>query len=136
MCETLAWVSRAWPLLLDPHTGADFMTFVTVFPGQPEYIKNPYLRYKLVEGLQQWLPEEDRNSFTRRRGYSAHNNLAQLFQGDPLVGAHLVPTLLQLYTAIQHIDRAGQFYEKFRMRHTIADLLGICVCVLGVGYLL
>lgn len=132
MCETLAWTSRARPQLLDTHTGADFMTFVTVFPGQPEYIKNPYLRYKLIEGLQQWLPEEDRNSnsFQRRRGYGTHN-LAHLFQGDPLVGAQLVPTLLQLYTAIQHIDRAGQFYEKFRMRHTISDLLGgLFMCLL------
>lgn len=121
-CETLSWVSRAWPQLLDSRTGADVMTFVTVFPGQPTYIRNPYLRYRLVEGLQQWLPEEDR-SFQRRRG-GQNAGLAALFEGDPLVTGHLVPTLLQLYTDIQHIDRAGQFYEKFRMRHTIADLLG------------
>lgn len=124
-CETLAWVSRAWPQLLDARTGADVMTFVTVFPGQPTYIRNPYLRYRLVEGLQQWLPEEER-SFQRRRG-GQNAALAALFEGDPLVTGQLVPTLLQLYTDIQHIDRAGQFYEKFRMRHTIADLLGMCV---------
>ena len=33
-----------------------FMDFLVVFSGSPLYIKNPYLRAKLVEVLNLWMP--------------------------------------------------------------------------------
>jgi Ubiquitin elongating factor core len=36
---------------------------------------------------------------------------------------HLVPALLAVYIDIEYTDRGNQFYEKFNMRHSIAELL-------------
>lgn len=46
------------------------MNFIIMFMGSPEYIRNPYLRAKMVEVLNCWMP--------RRRLFDNHCELKKL----------------------------------------------------------
>ncbi|KAL9258652.1 putative ubiquitin conjugation factor E4, partial [Drosera capensis] len=90
----------------------DFMNFIIMFMANPEYIRNPYLRAKMVEVLNCWMP--------RRSGSSA---TATLFEGHQLSLEYLVRNLLKLYVDIEFTGSHTQFYDKFNIRHNIAELL-------------
>ncbi|KAE9590331.1 hypothetical protein Lal_00028116 [Lupinus albus] len=109
--ELLIFASRI-PKALDGVVLDEFMNFIIMFMGSPEYIKNPYLRAKMVEVLNCWMP--------RRSGSSA---TATLFEGHQLSLEYLVRNLLKLYVDIEFTGSHTQFYDKFNIRHNIAELL-------------
>ncbi|KAL4560396.1 hypothetical protein LXL04_032547 [Taraxacum kok-saghyz] len=53
--ELLIFASRI-PRALDGVKLDDFMNFIIMFMASPEYIRNPYLRAKMVEVLNCWMP--------------------------------------------------------------------------------
>ncbi|KVH92670.1 Ubiquitin conjugation factor E4, core [Cynara cardunculus var. scolymus] len=91
----------------------DFMNFIIMFMASPEYIRNPYLRAKMVEVLNCWMP--------RRSGSSSVTS--SLFEGHQLSVQYLVKNLLKLYVDIEFTGSHTQFYDKFNIRHNIAELL-------------
>ncbi|CAH9090875.1 unnamed protein product [Cuscuta europaea] len=109
--ELLIFASRI-PRALDGVLLDDFMNFIIMFMGSPQYIRNPYLRAKMVEVLNCWMP--------RRSGSSA---TATLFEGHQLSLEYLVRNLLKLYVDIEFTGSHTQFYDKFNIRHNIAELL-------------
>uniref|UniRef100_A0A803LSE6 RING-type E3 ubiquitin transferase n=1 Tax=Chenopodium quinoa TaxID=63459 RepID=A0A803LSE6_CHEQI len=109
--ELLMFASRI-PKALDGVILDDFMNFIIMFMASPEYIRNPYLRAKMVEVLNGWMP--------RRSGSSA---TASLFEGHQLSLQYLVKNLLKLYVDIEFTGSHTQFYDKFNIRHNIAELL-------------
>ncbi|CAN6708533.1 unnamed protein product [Malus baccata var. baccata] len=109
--ELLIFASRI-PKALDGVLLDDFMNFIIMFMASPEYIRNPYLRAKMVEVLNCWMP--------RRSGPSA---TATLFEGHQLSLEYLVRNLLKLYVDIEFTGSHTQFYDKFNIRHNIAELL-------------
>ncbi|KAJ4826306.1 E3 ubiquitin-protein ligase pub1 [Turnera subulata] len=109
--ELLIFASRI-PKALDGVLLDDFMNFIIMFMGSPTYIRNPYLRAKMVEVLNCWMP--------RRSGSSA---TATLFEGHQLSLEYLVRNLLKLYVDIEFTGSHTQFYDKFNIRHNIAELL-------------
>lgn len=109
--ELLIFASRI-PKALDGIVLDDFMNFIIMFMASPEYIRNPYLRAKMVEVLNCWMP--------RRSGSSA---TASLFEGHQLSLQYLVKNLLKLYVDIEFTGSHTQFYDKFNIRHNIAELL-------------
>ncbi|OAY60270.1 probable ubiquitin conjugation factor E4 [Manihot esculenta] len=109
--ELLIFASRI-PKALDGVLLDDFMNFVIMFMASPTYIRNPYLRAKMVEVLNCWMP--------RRSGSSA---TATLFEGHQLSLEYLVRNLLKLYVDIEFTGSHTQFYDKFNIRHNIAELL-------------
>lgn len=109
--ELLIFASRI-PKALDGIMLDDFMNFIIMFMASPEYIRNPYLRSKMVEVLNCWMP--------RRSGSSA---TATLFEGHQLSLEYLVKNLLKLYVDIEFTGSHTQFYDKFNIRHNIAELL-------------
>ncbi|GAV65721.1 U-box domain-containing protein/Ufd2P_core domain-containing protein [Cephalotus follicularis] len=109
--ELLIFASRI-PKALDGVLLDDFMNFIIMFMASPEYIRNPYLRAKMVEVLNCWMP--------RRSGSSA---TATLFEGHQLSLEYLVRNLLKLYVDIEFTGSHTQFYDKFNIRHNIAELL-------------
>lgn len=109
--ELLIFASRI-PKALDGFFLDDFMNFIIMFMASPEYIRNPYLRAKMVEVLNCWMP--------RRSGSSA---AATLFEGHQLSLEYLVRNLLKLYVDIEFTGSHTQFYDKFNIRHNIAELL-------------
>ncbi|KAM7516736.1 hypothetical protein LguiA_006319 [Lonicera macranthoides] len=109
--ELLIFASRI-PKALDGVLLDDFMNFIIMFMASPEYIRNPYLRAKMVEVLNCWMP--------RRSGSSA---TATLFEGHQLSLEYLVRNLLKVYVDIEFTGSHTQFYDKFNIRHNIAELL-------------
>lgn len=109
--ELLIFASRI-PRALDGVLLDDFMNFIIMFMASPEYIRNPYLRAKMVEVLNCWMP--------RRSGSTATSTL---FEGHQLSLEYLVRNLLKLYVDIEFTGSHTQFYDKFNIRHNIAELL-------------
>ncbi|KAJ6936508.1 ubiquitin conjugation factor E4 [Populus alba x Populus x berolinensis] len=109
--ELIIFASRI-PKALDGVLLDDFMNFIIMFMASPTYIRNPYLRAKMVEVLNCWMP--------RRSGSSA---TASLFEGHQLSLEYLVRNLLKLYVDIELTGSHTQFYDKFNIRHNIAELL-------------
>ncbi|KAK9054028.1 hypothetical protein SSX86_025104 [Deinandra increscens subsp. villosa] len=110
--ELLIFASRI-PRALDGVKLDDFMNFIIMFMASPEYIRNPYLRAKMVEVLNCWMP--------RRSGTSSVTST--LFEGHQLSVGYLVKNLLKLYVDIEFTGSHTQFYDKFNIRHNIAELL-------------
>ncbi|XP_062106567.1 probable ubiquitin conjugation factor E4 isoform X2 [Humulus lupulus] len=108
--ELLIFASRI-PKALDGVLLDDFMNFIIMFMASPNYIRNPYLRAKMVEVLNCWMP---------RRSSSV---TASLFEGHQLSLEYLVRNLLKLYVDIEFTGSHTQFYDKFNIRHNIAELL-------------
>ncbi|CAA0820271.1 Probable ubiquitin conjugation factor E4 [Striga hermonthica] len=109
--ELLIFASRI-PRALDGVMLDDFMNFIIMFMASPEYIRNPYLRAKMVEVLNCWMP--------RRSGSKTTETL---FEGHHLSLEYLVRNLLKLYVDIEFTGSHTQFYDKFNIRHNIAELL-------------
>ncbi|KAJ9562103.1 hypothetical protein OSB04_007263 [Centaurea solstitialis] len=110
--ELLIFASRI-PRALDGVKLDDFMNFIIMFMASPEYVRNPYLRAKMVEVLNCWMP--------RRSGSSSVTS--SLFEGHQLSVQYLVKNLLKLYVDIEFTGSHTQFYDKFNIRHNIAELL-------------
>ncbi|KAM6573677.1 hypothetical protein CsatA_017757 [Cannabis sativa] len=109
--ELLIFASRI-PKALDGVLLDDFMNFIIMFMATPNYIRNPYLRAKMVEVLNCWMPRRSSSSAT-----------ASLFEGHPLSLEYLVKNLLKLYVDIEFTGSHTQFYDKFNIRHNISELL-------------
>ncbi|XP_022868548.1 probable ubiquitin conjugation factor E4 [Olea europaea var. sylvestris] len=108
--ELLIFVSRI-PRALDGIILDDFMNFIIMFMASPEYVRNPYLRAKMVEVLNCWMPR------------SGSTTTATLFEGHQLSLEYLVRNLLKLYVDIEFTGSHTQFYDKFNIRHNISELL-------------
>ncbi|KAJ7561846.1 hypothetical protein O6H91_03G043800 [Diphasiastrum complanatum] len=114
--ELLLFASRI-PKALDGMVLDEFMSFIVMFMASPLHVKNPYLRAKMVEVLNAWMPSKSSYSPT------LSNSMASLFEGHPLALEYLVPNLLKLYVDIEFTGSHTQFYDKFNIRHNIAELL-------------
>jgi ubiquitin conjugation factor E4 B len=110
--ELLIFASRI-PKALDGVPLDDFMNFIIMFMASPEYVRNPYLRAKMVEVLNCWMP----------RSSSSSSATSTLFEGHQLSLEYLVRNLLKLYVDIEFTGSHTQFYDKFNIRHNIAELL-------------
>ncbi|XWS32925.1 hypothetical protein CRYUN_Cryun22dG0032500 [Craigia yunnanensis] len=109
--ELLIFASQI-PKALDGILLDDFMNFIIMFMASPQFIKNPYLRAKMVEVLSCWMPSGSGSSAT-----------SSLFEGHQLSLEYLVRNLLKLYVDIEFTGSHTQFYDKFSIRHNIAELL-------------
>ncbi|XP_007032650.2 PREDICTED: probable ubiquitin conjugation factor E4 [Theobroma cacao] len=109
--ELLIFSSRI-PRALDGVLLDDFMNFIIMFMASPQFINNPYLRAKMVEVLNCWMPRGSGSSAT-----------STLFDGHQLSLEYLVRNLLKLYVDIEFTGSHTQFYDKFNIRHNIAELL-------------
>ncbi|CAM6096554.1 unnamed protein product [Calypogeia fissa] len=113
--ELLLFASRV-PRALDGMALDEFMSFIVMFMGSPLHVKNPYLRAKMVEVLSAWMPSKSDSVALR-------NSMTSLFEGHQLALQYLVPNLLKLYVDIEFTGSHTQFYDKFNIRHNIAELL-------------
>ncbi|WVZ57309.1 hypothetical protein U9M48_007709 [Paspalum notatum var. saurae] len=109
--DLLVLTSRI-PKALETFVLDDFLSFIIMFMGSTSYIKNPYLRAKMVEVLNCWMPQR-----------SGLNSTASLFEGHQLCLDYLVRNLLKLYVDIEFTGSHTQFFDKFNIRHNIAELL-------------
>ncbi|RDX82921.1 putative ubiquitin conjugation factor E4, partial [Mucuna pruriens] len=125
--ELLIFASRI-PKALDGVVLDEFMNFIIMFMASPKFINNPYLRAKMVEVLNCWMP---RRSYIIEYVFlhalfplcSGSSATSTLFEGHELSLEYLVRNLLKLYVDIEFTGSHTQFYDKFNIRHNIAELL-------------
>lgn len=96
----------------------DFLSFIIMFMGSTSYIKNPYLRAKMVEVLNCWMPQRRfiilctpwwsmiYNCMVLYWKFVCHlhsglSSTASLFEGHQLCLDYLVRNLLKLYVDIE-----------------------------------
>ncbi|KAJ1974146.1 Ubiquitin conjugation factor E4 [Dimargaris xerosporica] len=89
------------------------VAFIVVFVGQPQYIKNPYLRAKLVEILF-FLTLDQGPGFM---------DLGTILNTDPMALDHLAPALMHFYVEVEQTGASSQFYDKFNIRYNISQVL-------------
>ncbi|KAF7104030.1 hypothetical protein CFC21_104959 [Triticum aestivum] len=109
--DLLALTSRI-PKALEGFPLDNFLNFNIMFMASSSYIKNPYLKAKMVEVLKSWMPQR-----------SGLKSTASLFEGHQLCLDYLVKNLLKLYVDIEFTGSHTQFFDKFNIRHNIAELL-------------
>lgn len=105
------------------------MLFFALFLGNNEYVKNPYLRGKMVEALSSYMPQDegmdDAHPWDVRRARTprASQEVAAMVDAHPLVVENLIKALVLLFVEIERTDRNNAFYEKFSTRYQIGEVM-------------
>ena len=128
LCELLTWVGRLNVQILSPNAVEQFMLFFALFLGSHDYVKNPYLRGKMIDALSTYIPREDEmmddlNPWGRSYAASGSREVTAIINAHPLVIQHLVKALVLLFVEIERTDRHNTFYEKFNTRYQIGEIM-------------
>ncbi|KAJ1950049.1 Ubiquitin conjugation factor E4, partial [Linderina macrospora] len=109
--------------------------FLVTFLARPAYIKNPYLKAKLVDVLHMLTyrdPREDDDYVDTLGGNLPRDDLRlhpaiyqfrDILDSNQFAKAYLVPALLRFYVDIEQTGASSQFYDKFNIRYYIARTL-------------
>ena len=100
-------------VMLDSAQLEELFTFIITFMGSPAYVRNPYVRAKLVDVLRMWMSEMN----------YIMSPMRQLFDMHELAQKHLTVSLLKLYVDMEFTGSHTQFYDKFNIRYTIGAIL-------------
>jgi len=106
--------------LVSPQALAQPMDLMTMLVGSPQYLKNPYLRAKMVEVMHVFLPAVQGHT---HRGHRDPHRYVAIYEGSPVVQQLLIPHLLHLYVNIEFTGSHNVFYDKFNIRYHIGELL-------------
>ncbi|KAI8905797.1 ubiquitin elongating factor core-domain-containing protein [Entophlyctis helioformis] len=118
VCEFYLFVMRYNAVMLEHHPRDEIVTFAMTVLSNPTYIKNPYLKSKLVEILFYFtIP------LYRRASGETHGKLDGVFSTHPLAKAHLVRSVLGFYVDVEQTGMHSQFYDKFNIRYNISQVL-------------
>ncbi|XP_071696746.1 probable ubiquitin conjugation factor E4 [Rutidosis leptorrhynchoides] len=110
--ELLIFASQI-PRALDGVKLDDFMNFIIMFMASPGYIRNSYLRAKMVEVLNCWIPHRS----------GTLSVTSSLFEGNQFAIQYLVGNLFKLYVDVEFTGSHIQSDDSFNIRHNILDLL-------------
>ncbi|KAI9269014.1 ubiquitin elongating factor core-domain-containing protein [Phascolomyces articulosus] len=92
----------------------EIVAFIITFLRNSKYIKNPYLKAKLVEIL---------FFFTYPLGKGIPGELEPMLNSHPLSLDHLVPSLMNFYVEVEQTGASSQFYDKFNIRYNISHIM-------------
>ncbi|KAL9552599.1 hypothetical protein MBANPS3_003682 [Mucor bainieri] len=95
-----------------PHD--ELVTFIITFLRSTKYVKNPYLKAKLVEIL---------FFFTYPIAKGVPGELESILNSHPLALQHLVPSLMNFYVEVEQTGASSQFYDKFNIRYNISHIM-------------
>ncbi|KAJ3033823.1 hypothetical protein HDV00_005788 [Rhizophlyctis rosea] len=119
ICEFYLFICRYQPTLFENQPRDEILTFSMVFLQNPQYVKNPYLKSRLVEILYFFtLP-----LYRTRNGESTGPKLDLVFFTHPLAKQYLVSSLMRMYIDVEHTGMSSQFYDKFNIRYNISQIL-------------
>ncbi|CAE6456226.1 unnamed protein product [Rhizoctonia solani] len=100
--------------LLDTTLRTEFLVFALTFLSSTWYIKNPFLKSKILQGLFYG---------SIHIGRERDGLLGALFNSHPLSLQHLLPSLMWFYVEVEQTGASTQFYDKFESRRNIAYIL-------------
>nr|KAJ3420144.1 hypothetical protein HK105_006035 [Polyrhizophydium stewartii] len=122
ICEFYLFVMRYNSLIFENQPRDEFMTFAMVMLSNPAYIKNPYLKSKLVERLWQIMFYFTIPLYRTASG-ETRGRIDGVFSTHPLSKAHLVRAILGFYVDVEQTGMHSQFYDKFNIRYNISQIL-------------
>ena len=120
ICEQLLLVRRFCPHKFEDNPISSFLDFILTFMGSPKWVKNPHLRARLAESLENLLPAHSIEN--------ASPALTSAWQRQALFNAHphrhaIVPTLLSVFVDIETTGQAVEFEQKFGYRRPMYDVM-------------
>lgn len=96
----------------------EFMAFAMVILSNSAYIKNPYLKSKLIEILFFFTLPLYQYANGESRG-----RIDGVMMTHPMAKAYLVPSILHFYTEVEQTGMSSQFYDKFNIRYNISQVI-------------
>ncbi|XJO72710.1 hypothetical protein BDV3_003791 [Batrachochytrium dendrobatidis] len=118
ICEFYLFIMNNNPVILENRICDEIITFSMVFLSNPNYIRNPYLKSKLVEILFYFTIPLYRTSNGETRG-----RMDGVFSTHTLARAHLVRSTLGFYVDVEQTGMHSQFYDKFNIRYNISQII-------------
>ncbi|KAK9240563.1 ubiquitin elongating factor core-domain-containing protein [Lipomyces kononenkoae] len=108
------YFSRSYPQLMFELTHVELVTFAVTFLRTSSYIKNPYLKAKIIEVL-----------FYGTLSQPAFKNgfLGDTLNSLPIATEHLFHLLMSFYIEIEQTGASSQFYDKFNIRYYISQIV-------------
>ncbi|KAG8688853.1 hypothetical protein FRC08_011233 [Ceratobasidium sp. 394] len=108
------FIMRSRPDLIDISVKTELLTFILTFLSSTWYIKNPFLKSKLLQILFYG---------TLPYGREREGALGPLINSLPLSHQHLMPALMSFYVEVEQTGASSQFYDKFESRRNISYIL-------------
>ncbi|KAI0789740.1 ubiquitin elongating factor core-domain-containing protein [Abortiporus biennis] len=105
------YVMRNSPSSMELSGKVEVLLFALTFLSSTWYIKNPFLKSKMVEVLCWGSVSYDGRS---------RSVLVSTLNTHPVALKHLMPSLMNLYIEVEHTGASSQFYDKFNARRNIA----------------
>lgn len=110
----ILYISRQLPQILVRNPSQKLVVAMVAFLRNTLYIKNPYLKAKLVEVLFYGTLDIPNGV----KGY-----FVQLFDSDPICLDHLFHALMNFYIEVERTGTSSQFYDKFNTRYYISQII-------------
>lgn len=114
ICELFVFIGKHDPSILETNSKNELVIFITTILNNTTYVKNPYLKAKLVEIL--FYNSID---YRGKRG----GPLGDLINSHPFVTANLMPALMSFYSEVEQTGVSSQFYDKFNIRYNISQIV-------------
>eukprot|EP01132_Coremiostelium_polycephalum_P004552 gene4552-5672_t len=111
--DFFAIIAIATPQSLETLPIINLMQFYITILVSPEYVKNPFLKAKIVEVISSFVPT----------GGPMDRYFGTLLETGDIVKENLVSSLMRFYVDIEHTGRHTQFYEKFHYRYYSSNIL-------------
>ncbi|KAG8745833.1 hypothetical protein FRC10_006860 [Ceratobasidium sp. 414] len=102
------------PDMIDISVKTELLKFILTFLSSTWYIKNPFLKSKLLQILFYG---------TLPYGREREGALGPLINSLPLSLQHLMPALMSFYVEVEQTGASSQFYDKFESRRNISYIL-------------
>ncbi|KAH8550974.1 ubiquitin elongating factor core-domain-containing protein [Umbelopsis sp. PMI_123] len=100
--------------ILKSNSQAELITFIITFLSNGQYIKNPYLKAKLVEIL---------FYFTYPIAQGVPGDLEDALHSQQMALKYLMPAMLNFYADVEQTGASSQFYDKFNIRYNISEVM-------------
>ncbi|KAI0632350.1 ubiquitin conjugation factor E4 [Trametes polyzona] len=109
------YILRQSPNSLELSGKNEMLVWCLTFLRSTWYIKNPFLKAKIVEVL-----------FYGTWSWGEHRSvLTTLLNTHPMALKHLVPALMNFYIEVERTGASSQFYDKFNSRRNIAYIFKV-----------
>ncbi|GAB6024251.1 hypothetical protein CHUAL_008947 [Chamberlinius hualienensis] len=117
LTEFSTFLRRYAPSYFETEDGNNYMVnllyVILVFMGSPEKMKNPHLRAKLAEALENLTPHPDEHN--PRMGQFITRFRDELFRDHPY-SSLIVPVLMHVFVSIEMTGQSVAFEQKFNYR--------------------
>lgn len=112
------FIGRHIPQVILDSLHQRLLIFLVVFLRNTSYIKNPYLKSKLVEVL--YAGSLD---IPLMNGGFKPGMFVSLFDTEKLCLDHLFHALMNFYIEVEQTGTSSQFYDKFNTRYYISEII-------------